>query len=143
MMTAQNYRDTQILTASPMELIIMLYEEGIRTLRNAEAAFELEGPERLQEINNNLLHAEDIITELAVALDIEKGGQIALNLQRLYDFMLSHLSRANMQKVLRPVVEVRELLTELRDTWRQVGEKEPKKDIAAATADAANISMAG
>ena len=128
MITAENYRQTQIMTASPMELIIMLYDEAIRSLTTAEEAFKDERPDRIPEINNNLLKAQNIITELTVALDMEKGGAIATNLQRLYDFMSRHLSNANVSKTERPIKEVREMMGELRDAWKQVAEKEPRPE---------------
>jgi len=128
MARTEDYRNTQVMTASPMELIIMLYDECIRALNKAEDAFEIEGPEYLQEVNNNLLHAQDIITELAVSLDMDKGGEIAFNLQRLYEFMVNHLGDANVKKDVAPVIEVRELMKELRETWQQVAKQEPGRN---------------
>ena len=105
MPSAQDYRRTQIMTASPMQLILMLYDEAIRSLTAAEKAFDqqVEPTARFEAINNNLLHAQDIITELALSLDMEKGGNIAGNLQRLYEFMVHHLSEANTKKERSPV----------------------------------------
>jgi flagellar secretion chaperone FliS len=117
------YLRNQVMSASPGELILMLYDEGIRSLKKAEAAFELDTPERFQEISNSLLHAQDVITELSISLDMEKGGEIASSLQSLYDFMLRHLSLANAEKNPQPVVEVRGLLGDLRESWRHAVEK--------------------
>jgi flagellar protein FliS len=122
--TIGNYLRSKVMSASPGELILMLYEEGIRTLKKAEEAFAIETPDRFQTISNNLLHAQDVITELSVSLDMEKGGEIAKNLQKLYDFMVHHLSKGNADKVKAPVTEIRELMTELQGAWRQVVEKE-------------------
>ena len=116
-MAAENYRNTQVMTADPMELVIMLYDECIRSLRAAERAFEMNEEDRFQEINNNLLHAQDIITELAVSLDMENGGEIAGNLQRLYEFMAFHLGKANTAKNAKPITEVREMMADLREAW--------------------------
>ncbi len=122
----ENYRNTHIMTASPMELIIMLYDEAIKSLAKAEEAFKLEGPVRIQEINNNLLHTQDIITELTASLNFEKGGEIAANLYKLYEFMIHQLSQANIKKQVKPVKEVKALMTELKEAWLKVAEKEPK-----------------
>ena len=143
MITAENYRQTQIMTASPMELIIMLYDEAIRSLATAEDAFKNDQPDRIPEINNNLLKAQNIITELTVSLDMEKGGAIATNLQRLYDFMSRHLSIANVSKSARPIKEVREMMGELRDAWKEVAEKEPKSDHQEEAVAQSNISIEG
>jgi flagellar secretion chaperone FliS len=123
MPSTETYRSTHIMTATPMELITMLYDECVSALNKAEEAFKIEGPERFQEISNNILHAQDIITELSVSLDMEKGGQIASNLQRLYDFMITHLCSANTRKVVQPVIEVREMMADLGETWKKVAEQ--------------------
>ena len=123
----EDYRQAQIMTSTPMELIIILYDECVKSLTSAEEAFSLTGNEKYQEINNQLLHAQDIITELSVSLDMEKGGEIAFNLQRLYDFMSRHLSYANIHKSVKHVSDVKAMAMELRDAWRQVAEKEPSK----------------
>ncbi len=143
MASTDNYRETQIRTASPMELIIMLYDECIRSLNQAEESFKIEGPNRLQEINNCLLHAQDIITELAVSLDMEKGGAIARNLQRVYDFMIFHLAKANTSKQLKPITEVRDMLIEFRETWQQVAQKEPQREPTSTGDGAGSILCAG
>lgn len=127
MARTETYRDTHVTTASPMQLIIMLYDECITTLQKAEDAFNIEGPDRFQEINNKVLHAQDIITELSISLDMEQGGEIADNLQRLYEFMVAHLSEANIKKTSQPIKEIRELMIELRDTWKQVDAKNPQE----------------
>ncbi len=137
MATTENYRQTQITTASPLQLIVMLYDECVRALKRAEEAFAIEGTDRIEQVNNNLLHAQDIITELAVSLDLEKGGQIAQNLDRIYDFMIMRLSHANTHKDLQAVVEVRELVTDLQDGWQQIADKqlpeEPEGNVAGQT----------
>lgn len=128
MPAANKYLETQIMTASPMQLIIMLYDECIQSLEKAEKAFSLPEEDKIESINNNILHAEDIITELAVSLDMEKGGEIAHNLHRLYDFMLEHLSDANVNKKSDNVTEIRKMMQELRDSWGKVAEQEPQAE---------------
>lgn len=128
MPSTNKYLETQVMTASPMQLILMLYDECIQSLEQAENAFGLPEEERIETVNNHILHAEDIITELAVSLDMEQGGEIAQNLQRLYDFMLDHLSDANVKKEVRNVVEVKNMMVELRESWQKVSEQESKKE---------------
>jgi flagellar protein FliS len=125
--TYQNnsYQQTDVLTASPMQLIIMLYDECLRALEKAENGFRVEGPQQIEVIGNNLLHAQDVITELAIALDMEKGGEIAHNLHRLYDFALNHLSTANVQQTVKPIRDVINIMRELREAWTEVAKNEP------------------
>jgi flagellar protein FliS len=118
------YQKTAVTTASPIELVLMVYDECIRSLIGAEDAFSIEGPERIEQIGRHLLHAQDAITELSVSLDMERGGEIASNLERLYDFMTYHLSQANVKKELKPVLEVRDMMADLRGAWSQVAQQE-------------------
>ena len=128
MYNARKYQETQVMTASPMQLVIMMYDECVQSLERAENAFNTEGPDRIQHVNNHILHAEDVITELAVSLDMEKGGEIAKNLHRLYDFMIFHLSEANVKQKIEPIREVKKMMHELREAWSKVAEQEPQRD---------------
>lgn len=117
------YQTNAVQAATPIELVVMVYDECINSLNRAEQAFEIEGPERIEQIGNHLLHAQDAITELSLSLDMENGGEVAENLSRLYDFMTRHLVDANVKKELKSVLEVRDMMTELRDTWSQVAQQ--------------------
>lgn len=121
--TTGKYLRNQVMSASPGELILMLYKECSRSLKKAEAAFVIDTPDRFQEISNHLLHAQDVIVELSISLDLEKGGEFALGLQRLYEFMMHHLSHANTEKIVQPIVEVRDLISQLQESWQQAVEQ--------------------
>jgi flagellar protein FliS len=119
-MIAEQYETQKIMAASPMELIVILYDHAIRNLSKAMDAFEIkEEPERVQALNNNLLRAQDFIAELACSLDIERGGEMALQLSRLYDFMLNYLTEANNKQCRESIESVHKILTELREGWTQ------------------------
>lgn len=117
------YQKSAVQTATPVELVIMVYDECINSLNSAEQAFAIEGPERIEQIGNHLLHAQDAITELSLSLDMDNGGEVAENLSRLYDFMTRHLIDANVKKELKLVLDVREMMIDLRDTWKQVSQQ--------------------
>ncbi|QBG47394.1 flagellar export chaperone FliS [Verrucomicrobia bacterium S94] len=119
------YQKIAVNTATAMELVLMVYDECIRSLEKAEEAFKLEGPERIEPIGKHLRHAQNAITELSVSLNMEQGGEIAENLSRLYDFMINHLSRANVKKELQPVRDVKDMMVDLREAWVQVAEQAP------------------
>jgi flagellar protein FliS len=119
-----SYKQNQVLSASPAELILLLFDEGLRSLKKAEAAFAIETPDRFESISKQLLHTQDVLMELSLSLDLEKGGEVAANLQRIYDFMIRHLSKANSEKLIQPVIEVHHLLTTLRNAWQEVTEKQ-------------------
>ncbi len=128
-MISQQYETQKVMAASPMELILMLYDGGLRYLAQALDAFErADDIERMNGIHENLLRAQDFITELACALDVERGGELAVQLNRIYEFMLYHLAKANSGKQRQPVVEVQKMLTELRDSWKKSMESVPREE---------------
>lgn len=125
------YKETNIRTASQGKLIVMLYEEAIRQLDLA--VHELEQKTRkLDTVHNAIVKAQDIVTELMVSLDFEKGGEIAKNLLGLYLFFNRQLLEANVRKDPTMLKEVRKLLQELKDAWAQIAHvqvEEPKPGI--------------
>lgn len=113
----KEYQSNQISTAEPKQLIIMLYDGAVRFL---ESAAQFMGDFRMYDkANNNLLRAQDIITELMVSLDLEKGGEVAQNLLNLYAYMKKQLLDANLKKSAAEVEKVIAMLKDLRIAWDQ------------------------
>src|SRR5437867_13254576 len=84
----QSYRQVATQTASPGQLVLMLYDGAIRFLEQARAGFSNDDPlEFNQSIHNNILKAQAIINELNASLDTEKGGELAAKLRVLYNYM--------------------------------------------------------
>ena len=125
-----SYKKTQIETASPEALILMLYDGALRFIANAEEAFE---KHNLEGINNHLVRVQAIIAELLSCLDKEKGGEIALNLERLYIFFLEKLSEANINKDPKPIQQIKPLIEDLRKTWEELIKKVAKNPPAPST----------
>ena len=119
---ARTYRTNAVLTASPGQLVLMLYDGALRSLALARAA--LERPEqdvaRIQVINQQLLKAQAIISELQSGLNFEQGGEVASTLNSVYDYYNRRLFEANLRKQVAPVVEVERLLGELRAGWAEM-----------------------
>ena len=117
-MIRNRYVGASVDTASPARLVTMLYDRLVRDLVTAEAA--LAGSD-LKDANNALIHAQEIIWELAAGLDVTKwsGGPA---LASLYQFMLSELLDANVKKDSDKVISVRGLVEPLRDAWHQAAE---------------------
>ena len=113
---ARNYFRTQVESASPMELVVLLYDGAVRA---ADAAHEamVSGNIPARRTAMNKLMA--IIAELQNTLDVTKGGRIADELDSLYTYMLSQLLNAISEQDARPIDEVRRLLTTLADAWRE------------------------
>ena len=119
---ARTYRSNAILTASPGQLVLMLYDGALKALALAREAFATpaEDPRRIQGINQQLLKAQAILTELQNGLNLETGGEFAQTMHRLYDYHNRRLFEANLRKQEAPVIEVERLVRELRDAWAQM-----------------------
>ncbi len=109
----QAYRQTAVATASPAHLVLMLYRAAIRFAR--QAALALERGE-LENGHVNLLRAQAIIAELRSTLDLS-AGQMAANLDALYDYFLRRLAEANVRKAAAPAVEVAGMMEQLLSAW--------------------------
>ena len=115
-MSANTYFETQTNTAGPGELVVMLYKGAARFLASAIAAVEAKD---LQTASNKFLLAQAIISELTETLDMKQGGDLAINLGRIYEYMNYRLIDANMRKDAKPAREVEGLLRELLPAWEQ------------------------
>lgn len=111
------YKNNQVMTAPKKKLLIMLYDGAIKNLKLAEMALP---NKEIENVNLYLTKTQDIIFELMTTLNFEVGGDIAKNLYQLYDYMSNRLVRANIDKDIEAVREVKKYLEELRDTWEQI-----------------------
>ena len=111
------YKQQSILTATPGQLVVMLYDGCVRFLHQSAHAMR-EG--KIAEAGTRLARAEAIIDELLTTLDLEEGGVIASRLQGIYVFCLRHLMQARLERDAEMIDKVSELLSELRDSWVQV-----------------------
>ena len=118
----QAYKQTQIKTANQGRLIVMLYDGAIRSINIALESFEKDA-KKLDDISSSIMKAQDIITELMVSLDFDRGGEIAKNLYNLYVFMNRQLLEANIRKDNKPLFNVKNLLCELREVWVEIAKK--------------------
>lgn len=118
---ARTYRANAILTASPGQLVLMLYDGALKALHIAREAFaDNDEVKRIEIINTQLLKAQAILGELQTGLNLEAGGEFAQTMYRLYDYHNRRLSEANIRKQVEPVIEVEKLVRELRDAWAQM-----------------------
>lgn len=119
---ARTYRANAILTASPGQLVLMLYDGILKSLALAQEAFKQpeNDPRRIEMINHHLIKAQSIITELQAGLNMDQGGEFAKTMHRLYDYHNRRLLEANLRKQIEPVLEVERLVREIRDAWAQM-----------------------
>jgi flagellar protein FliS len=109
------YIEDAVATASPARLLLMLFDRLVVDLNRGEQA--LVAGDRA-EANTHLQHAQDIVTELHVSLDLDAWDGAA-GLAALYAFMGTELINANIRRDAAKVAEVRNLVEPLRDTWRE------------------------
>jgi flagellar secretion chaperone FliS len=110
------YRENSILTASPEQLVVMLYDGAGRFLRQAEGSM-IEGS--WLKASEKLSRAEAIIDELLATLDMD-AGEVADRLQSIYVFCKTRLIEARIERDAVRVDQVARLLSELREAWSQV-----------------------
>lgn len=109
---SNHYRNNQIMTASPEQILIMLYDGAIRFVRQAGQAIEDGRPaDKAKAIGK----AMAIVTEFSNTLDFEVGGTIADDLYRLYDFVIRELSAVNARGDAKRLEAVERILLDLRE----------------------------
>lgn len=117
----QNYHKQEVEGASKGKIVLLLIEGAIRFLRRAAKGIE---EKNIQEAHNNIIKAENIIYELMSTLNME-AGEIAENLMRLYDFIIWQLVEANKDKDKDKLESAINLLSPLRDAWKEITDKGP------------------
>lgn len=108
---------TAVQTASPQQLITMLFDGALTALAKAKGSIERKD---IQGRADQLNKASDIILGLKDFLDLEKGGDIAENLDALYDYIVRTISKANRENDAETVQEVMNLLLEIKSGWTQM-----------------------
>lgn len=111
-----HYQNNQVLTASPEQLLVMLYDGAIRFVRQAKLAIE---ENRTADKAKAISKAMAIITEFSNTLNYEVGGEIALDLSRLYDFMTRELAAVNVRSDARRLEPVDRILLDLREAFAE------------------------
>jgi flagellar secretion chaperone FliS len=114
---AHKYQATQVGTADRGRLLLLMFDGGLKFLGQARTA--LEAGDRMR-FAQQLGRAQAVILELLQTLDHKAGGEIAANLDRLYRFMLDHLTEANQQKSVRHLDQVSRLLGTIADAYRTI-----------------------
>lgn len=117
----RSYQTIATQTASPGQLVLMLYEGALRFLDRALEGFKNDDPlEFHATIHNNIMRAQEIIAELDSSLDVRRGGRLAETLRGLYDYMNRQLTASNRQKKPDGIHDTIRRLSVLRDAWRQM-----------------------
>ena len=114
---SEQYLNQQIMTASPAQLVFMLYDKAINCLKEAIRAIEAGEIESRWKANNRAI---EIVSHLWSTLDMERGGDISKNLGELFPYMITRLAEVDVNNDPAPAREVIGLLEPLRDSWRDL-----------------------
>jgi len=114
------YLDNNIATGNPVGLVTALYEGAIKAIQQARRCLETND---IWGRSKAISKAVDILTELVLSLDHEKGGDLSARLKDLYCYMQQRLLGAHASQEDEPMAEVIGLLSNLLDGWYKVADK--------------------
>ncbi len=112
------YARNKIMTASPAELTLMLYEGAIKFCNIAIVAIE---EKNVEKAHNNITKVENIISEFLSTLDHKY--EVARDFENVYNYIMDRLVEANLKKDKEILEEVLSHLRTMRDTWKEVMEQ--------------------
>jgi len=115
-----SYLQTQVLSASPLDLVTMLYRAAIEALEAAHR-YAAQGDVANRALSAN--RAANILVELTQSLDRENGGALAKDLVKLYDYVLHSISRGNFLNESAPFEDAIRVLTTLLEAWQSINQQ--------------------
>ncbi len=121
------YQQVGIKTADPGRLVIMCYDGAID---NIKASVECYAKGELERKAETLARGMDFIGELDRSLDFDRGGEIAVKLHALYNYMLRRLTEGDLKRNTAFFIEVIDLLGELKSAWEEIFSRSPKTDLS-------------
>jgi flagellar protein FliS len=112
-----SYRNTQVQSRTPLELVVMLYDGALKFMGTARDAIERRDiPARRDALSRTLA----IISELQSTLNLAEGGQVAAELDRLYSYANERLLEAAMKNEVAAIDDVKRVFEILRDGWNTI-----------------------
>ncbi len=121
------YQRSDVLTADPLTLVILCYNSAISNLKIAQARFS---EHQFEAKTIAISKALDIIGELMSTLNFETGGDIAKNLNAIYQYALQRISYGDIHKDMSALDEVITILESLREAWKTIGSGKGQKQDA-------------
>lgn len=131
------YLESKLLSASPLELVALAYEGAIEAVREARVCVV---EKRIHDRARAITKVQLIIIQLQQSLDFKLGGDLSLQLDRLYKYMQRRLMEANFKQQEAPLADVETLLETLLDGWKQIAQQERPAHTAFAAATSSSSS---
>ncbi len=127
--SVNNYLTNQVLNASPLELVIMLYGKAISSLKLAKTLMGSgkKDVDTIKKKAESIGKAIEILTYLQATLDKEKGKEIAKNLDEIYEVLINELIRAQLNEDIKIVEDSIAILSNLKKAWEEINKN---KDVA-------------
>jgi flagellar protein FliS len=114
---AKRYREEHVNGLSQKELILMLYDGALKFTTEARDSIEKKD---FATSYKAIVKARDIVTELLCILNVDQGGEVAVNLQRLYIYVIGRLTEANFTHEVALLDNVLTILQNLRSGWAEL-----------------------
>lgn len=114
------YRKSAVNGASPLQLVVMLYDGALRFM---EAGRHAMLRKEVYSQNENLTKAQRIVSELLSTLDMQQGGEVAKNLSAIYTYVYDRLVEANIEDKPELIEECTTIFSELRESWVELEAK--------------------
>lgn len=108
------YQKSAVTGASPLQLIVMMYDGALRFMEAGRHAMAMRD---LEKQNANLQKAQRIVLELMSCLDMKAGGEVAKNLFSLYSYVVDELVKANMSDDVAAIERSIRVMSDLRESW--------------------------
>ncbi|BAT71392.1 flagellar protein FliS [Thermosulfidibacter takaii ABI70S6] len=139
-----SYQKAHVETADRGTLLLLLYDAAIRFIKEAREEME---EENYAEAFSSIARVDRIVKELLASLDMEKGGEIAKNLFKLYEFVLWKLFEAERDRNISHLDEAMHVLDELRSAWKEALEKQKPNSVKVSVKkedkETASVSIVG
>jgi len=113
--------EIQVLQADPVELIQMLYRGALESIRGARESLAQGDPVSR---SRHISRTSEIIAELMLSVNREQGGELAVNLIELYDYMIHLITRAHVEQKDKPLAEASQLLQTLLEGWDAIAKQQ-------------------
>ncbi len=123
---SNTYQEIAVQTSSPAKLVVMLYEGAVRFLRQSMTAIQNKD---LEAKRQSIDRAVAVIQHLQGTLDMDKGKQVAAELDRLYSYITTRIVEGSGKLQVAPIEEAIKLLTVLLSGWEEVVRKEQEHSV--------------
>ncbi|MBU5269562.1 flagellar export chaperone FliS [Clostridium cochlearium] len=110
------YKTNSVNYASKEQLLLMVVDGAVKFSKIAKQGIE---EKDIKKAHENIIKTQNIFYELMATLDVDKGGEWAENLMKIYDFIIQRLLEANIKKDVKIMDEIIPIIEDIRDTWHE------------------------